>query len=194
MAGVVLSSNLFLSYFVLEMLTSHNLELDDVELVDVAAADVPARLADGPITAGHTRAPYLTQAGARGRHVWLSSEQTPDLLPNVIAVRSSLVREHPEAVRALADAYFRALTVWEVERETINERLAAQLKVEPKALSLEGIELLDRQANRELMRAQTSRPLAQLSAKYGATALELVGGWPVPNGVGVRPRAVAATL
>ncbi|MBW3586591.1 MAG: ABC transporter substrate-binding protein, partial [Cyanobacteria bacterium 0813] len=100
--GKKLGANLgsFSEVFVTEMLKTSKLTSDDVSLVKVEALEVPDRLQNNAIQAGHTWEPYLSEALKLGANILFTSKQTPGLILDLVAFRGEVIRDRPEDIRA----------------------------------------------------------------------------------------------
>jgi NitT/TauT family transport system substrate-binding protein len=141
--GKTLGVNLggFAEVFVTTVLNEHGLSLAEVNFVSLDAADIPANLQNGTIVAGETWEPYVTEAKQNGAHVLFTSADTPGLIPDVVAFRGPFVREHPEAVRAFVQGWFKAVEFWQANPAAGNAAAANILKVDPNTISLDGIKI-----------------------------------------------------
>ena len=77
----------FSEVFVSEMLKNSKLTSDDVSLVKVEGLEVPQRLQNNAIQAGHTWEPHLSEALKLGANILFTSKQTPGLILDVVAFR-----------------------------------------------------------------------------------------------------------
>jgi NitT/TauT family transport system substrate-binding protein len=134
------------------MLAENGMTPNDVTLVDIDAADIPAKLASGEIQAGHSWEPYVSQMVDQGGTVIFSSLQTPGLIPDAIAFRGETVRQRPDDVRAFTRAWFQAVDFWQAHREEGTAIAAAALKIPADTISLKGIKLLTLQDNMQLFK------------------------------------------
>lgn len=136
--------------FVRRMLEKAGMTAEQVVLVNMEAADVPAQLAEGNIDAGHTWAPHVDRATRDGAAVLFTSGDTPGLVLDVVAFQEETLRKRPEAVRAFCRAWFEAVEFW-LAHPAEGDRIAAEsLGLAPGSFSLEGIELLTREDNQRL--------------------------------------------
>lgn len=94
----------FAEMLVLEMLARVGHTRDDVEMVDVPAADVPALLRDGTIDAGETWEPYLSALPRDSFALVFSSSDTPGLIIQCLAFRDRVVAERGPQIRDLLAA------------------------------------------------------------------------------------------
>lgn len=128
--------------FVTTMLEANGLTTDDVTLIKVDGDKIPARIKSGEIQAGQTWEPYVSQVVKSGGHALFTSDKTPGLIPDVVAVRGLVLRERPDDVQAFVRAWFQAVDYWKANFKEGNELIAKALKISPETISLEGVELL----------------------------------------------------
>ncbi|MEH2436621.1 MAG: ABC transporter substrate-binding protein [Nostoc sp.] len=83
--GKKLGANLggFSEVFVTEMLKTANLTSDNVKLVKLEASEIPQRLKNNTIQAGHTWEPHFSEAMKLGGHILFTSKQTPGLILDI---------------------------------------------------------------------------------------------------------------
>ncbi|HEY1013053.1 MAG TPA: ABC transporter substrate-binding protein [Herpetosiphonaceae bacterium] len=154
--------------FVTTMLADHGLTPADVTLIDMDAADLPARLAAGEIDAGHSWEPYVTEAVSGGGKLLFSSAQTPGLIPDAVAFRGAVARERPAAVRAFVAGWFEAVQFWQANPLEGTAVAARALQLKPEEISLKGIHLLTAADNRALFqRGETTASLYHTTRLYG---------------------------
>lgn len=131
----------FAELFIVKLLEANGLTSSDVTFVDMDAAAVPGALRSGEVQAAHTWEPYVTEAKNDGAHVLFTSADTPGLIPDIIAVRGAVLRDHPDAVAAFVHGWFQAVDFWKISPTGGNAAAAAQLNVDPSTISLDGIKL-----------------------------------------------------
>lgn len=131
----------FAEIFIMTVLNDNGLTSADVTLVDMDASELPENLRNGTVQAGHTWEPYVTESKNDGNHVLFSTLDTPGLVIDGIAVRGAFLREHPEAVQAFVDGWFKAVDFWIANPEEGNAAAAMITGDDPAAISLEGIGL-----------------------------------------------------
>ena len=100
--GKKIGANLggFSEVFVTEMLRISNLTTDDVNLVKFDALEIPQRLKNNDIQAGHTWEPYLSEAIKQGARPLFTSKQTSGLILDLVAFRNETIRDRPQDLRA----------------------------------------------------------------------------------------------
>jgi len=152
--------------FVRRFLEHRGLRPDDVVLVSVDSAAVPALLAHGEIDIGHTWEPYATQMRAAGWHTWFSSSDTPGLiLDGMMAHAPSLDRDMARW-QGLVRAWFRALDWWRAHPAEGNALIEKRLKLAPGSVSLTGIRLVDQAGNRRAFAGAGPGTLPASAAEY----------------------------
>jgi NitT/TauT family transport system substrate-binding protein len=155
----------FAEVFVMTVLKENGLGTGDVTVVDVDASEVPAKLRDGTIQAGETWEPYVTEAKKDGNVTLFTSKDTPGLVLDGIAVRGEFVRQHPEAVHAFVDGWFKAVDFWLANPQDGNAAAAKISGDDPAAISLEGIGLKTLADNQALFQPGTTTDSAYYTAQ-----------------------------
>ncbi|MBG1265091.1 nitrate ABC transporter substrate-binding protein [Nostoc sp. WHI] len=156
--GKKLGANLggFSEVFVTEMLKTANLTSDDVNLVKLEASEIPQRLKNNTIQAGHTWEPHLSEAMKLGGYILFTSKQTPGLILDMIIFRSDTIRDRPEEIRAFVRGWLQASAYWKANVQEGNAIVSKALKIPSNTLSLEGINLTNLSENQKLF--QSSNP------------------------------------
>jgi NitT/TauT family transport system substrate-binding protein len=124
------------------MLQANGLTPGDVTLVNIGPEGVPGAMPD-TIQAGHTWEPFTSEARAKDYHVIFSSTETPGLIPDVVAFRTSVIQERPEDVRAFIAAWFEALAYWQANPTEGNAIIAKHTGLKPEEVSAEGVKLFN---------------------------------------------------
>ena len=104
----IIGNGSFSYMFLLELLKKVNMTEEDVNIVVVPAYDVLDAIKSGKIDAGHTWDPVKTQALEEGYSLVGSSEETPGLITDILAIKSDVIRERPEDVQKIVNALVRA--------------------------------------------------------------------------------------
>ncbi|WP_375496075.1 ABC transporter substrate-binding protein [uncultured Nostoc sp.] len=156
--GKKLGANLggFSEVFVTEMLKTANLTSDDINLVKLEASEIPKRLKNNAIQAGHTWEPYLSEAIKLGGHILFTSKQTPGLISDMIVFRGETIRDRPEDIRAFVRGWLQATTYWKANVQEGNAIISKALKIPRNTISLEGVNLTDLGENQKFF--QSSNP------------------------------------
>ncbi|MEG4574792.1 ABC transporter substrate-binding protein [Microcoleus sp. N3A4] len=166
--GKKLGANLgsFSEVFVTEMLKTSKLTSDDVRLVKVDALEVPQRLQNNAIQAGHTWEPYLSEALKLGAKILFTSKQTPGLILDVVAFRGEVIRDRPEDIRAFVRGWLQALSYWEANIPEGNAIASKALNIPSNTLSFEGIDLTDFAENQKFFQSNSPNYIYKTAKKY----------------------------
>jgi len=166
--GKKLGANLgsFSEVFVTEMLKTSKLTSDDVSLVKVEALEVPDRLQNNAIQAGHTWAPYLSEALKLGAHILFTSKQTPGLILDLVAFRGEVIRDRPEDIRAFVRGWLQGLLYWEANISEGKEIVSKALNIPSNKLSFEGIDFTDFANNQQFFQSDSPNYISKTANKY----------------------------
>lgn len=166
--GKKLGANLgdFSEFFVTEMLKTSKLTSDDVRLVKVEAFEVPNRLQNNAIQAGHTWEPYLSEALKLGAHILFTSKQTPGLILDLVAFRGEVIRDRPEDIRAFVRGWLQGLSYWETNIPEGNEIVSKALNIPINTIYFEGIDLTDLAENQKLFQSDSPNYIYKTAKKY----------------------------
>jgi NitT/TauT family transport system substrate-binding protein len=156
----------FSEVFLSEMLKTSNLTSDDVRLVKVEALEVPQRIQNNAIQAGHTWEPYLSEALKLGANILFTSKQTPGLILDVVAFRGEVIRDRPEDIRAFVRGWLQALSYWETNIPEGNEIASKVLNIPSTTISLEGIDLTDFAENQKFFQSDSPNYIYKTAKKY----------------------------
>jgi NitT/TauT family transport system substrate-binding protein len=88
--------NSFSHFFVLKSLENAGLEEGDVQFVNVPAQNTTQALQKDQIFAGHTYAPFLSDALKKGYKILSTGATIPGIITNVMAFHSSIVEQRPQ--------------------------------------------------------------------------------------------------
>ncbi|MEG4047026.1 ABC transporter substrate-binding protein [Microcoleus sp. Pol17_C1] len=166
--GKKLGANLggFSEVFVTEMLKTSKLTSDDVSLVKVDALEVPDRLQNKVIQAGHTWEPYLSESLKLGAKILFTSKQTPGLILDLVAFRGEVIRDRPEDIRAFVRGWLQALSYWETNIPEGNEIASKVLNIPSNKISFEGIDLTDLAENQNFFQSDNPNYIYKNAKKY----------------------------
>ncbi|MEG5039898.1 MULTISPECIES: ABC transporter substrate-binding protein [unclassified Microcoleus] len=166
--GKKLGANLggFSEVFVTEMLKISKLTSDDVRLVKVDGLEVPQRLQNNAIQAGHTWEPHLSEALKLGAKILFTSKQTPGLILDLIAFRGEAIRDRPEDIRAFVRGWFQALSYWEANIPEGNALVSKALNIPSNTISFEGIDLTDFAENQKFFKSDSPNYIYKTAKKY----------------------------
>jgi len=108
-----------------EALSRENMKLSDVVSVDTVSTDCGRVFLEGNVDAVITFGSYLRQSLEKsGSHVLFSSKDTPGLIPDVIAFRSSFVQDNRDKVTLFLNSWFDVLARLKGTTNERNEILA----------------------------------------------------------------------
>lgn len=155
-----------------EMLVSHmlgtvGLTVDDVRISKVDANRAPAMLRSDSVDAIHTWEPYARDVRGPDFRVLYSTREAPGLVIQCLVVRDRVLRDHPDAVRALLQRTL-AIAPQLNERPDSVRALAAQaLGREVASLpSVTGVRWLTVDDNRRLLGVGQAAALPLLAAEH----------------------------
>ncbi|MEG4057579.1 MULTISPECIES: ABC transporter substrate-binding protein [unclassified Microcoleus] len=166
--GKKLGANLgsFSEVFVTEMLKASKLTSDDVSLVKVEPLEVPNRLQNNAIQAGHTWEPHLSEALKLGAHILFTSKQTPGLILDLVAFRGEAIRDRPEDIRAFVRGWLQGLSYWEANIPEGNAIVSKALNMPINTSSFEGIDLTDLAENQNFFQSDSPNYIYKTAQKY----------------------------
>ncbi|MEG4249298.1 ABC transporter substrate-binding protein [Microcoleus sp. Pol10D4] len=156
----------FSEVFVTEMLKTSQLTSDDVRLVKVEALEVPNRLQNNSIQAGHTWEPHLSEALKLGAHILFTSKQTPGLIVDLIAFRGEVIRDRPEDIRAFVRGWLQGLSYWEANIPEGNQIASKAFNIPSKTISFDGINLTDFAENQKFFQSDSPNYIYKTAKKY----------------------------
>ncbi len=116
--------NTFGELFIRQMLKTQNISPSDVQLVDIDPEAVP-NYVPGLIDAGLTHEPYTKIALGKSLRVIFDSSETPGLIPHVLVLRTEVVKNRPDDVKALIQAWLEADKYWN-ENQTESKGIVAK--------------------------------------------------------------------
>lgn len=138
-------------FFLRYALDRHDLDVDDIIPVDLDPENSAKAVVSGEADAAVTYEPFMSQAVREsGVRVIYSSAEAPGLITDVLTFRSDFIKEHPETVRAIIEAYFKGVRYWKENPGEANAIIAARLKtaVDQVPGQLAGLVILDKDENR----------------------------------------------
>ncbi len=138
-------------FFVAWALKENGLSLQDVISVTGNPEETVQLLETGKVDAAVSHEPFLSQViKSSGIHRVYSSTDAPGLITDILTFQTDFIKEYPETVTALIDAYFRGLDFWKENPNEANAILAKDFGDTPEGIAkqLEGITMLDKLDNR----------------------------------------------
>jgi NitT/TauT family transport system substrate-binding protein len=157
---VGLESTALGTYLLSRALELHGLNTADVKKNYLKVSGHRQALEQGMVQAVVTFDPVRSELLAAGGHEIFSSRDIPNEIVDVLAVRQSYLEQHPQRVRELIDAWYRALDYFGTQPQAAAEIMAQRLKLSP-AEVLEGfssIQLTTRAETLSLMQPGEGHP------------------------------------
>lgn len=99
-------------YFLLQyLLNKENLSMSDISFKDIATQDAGATFTSGSVDAAALYEPFLSNAvnSRKGSKVIVSSAQAPNILADLLFASENLVKNNPDALKKIAEGWFKAL-------------------------------------------------------------------------------------
>lgn len=141
------------SYFWFQyLLDKEGMKLSDVEAVNMSAGDAGAAFVGGKVDAAVTWQPWLTKAKQTSfGHVLVSSQETPGLIVDSLAMREDFVKNNPKFVQGIVNAWFDALDYAKQNPDDANAIMAKSMgqTVEAFKAELPDVKFYDKAANKE---------------------------------------------
>ncbi|QLE50570.1 nitrate ABC transporter substrate-binding protein [Nostoc sp. C057] len=156
-----------LAYFFIKILAQQGFQKSRAfALVKSEASEVPQRLENNTIQAGHTWEPHLSEARKLGGHILFTSKQTPGLILDMIVFRGEIIRDRPEDVRAFVRGWLQAVNYWKANVQEGNAIISKVLKIPSNTISLEGVNLIDLGENQKLLQSSSSNSIYKTAKIY----------------------------
>ena len=173
---VGLESSALGTYLLSRALEGQGMSLDAVERRYIKVGDQQQAMASGEVDAVVTFDPVRSQLLAEGAREIFTSREIPREIIDVLAVHRDALQQHPERVRHLVAAWYRALGYLEVQPQTAYETMGRRLKQDKAGVeqSFSGIELLDHTDNQRLLGRGAFEP-SPVSASATGLAYIMVG-------------------
>ncbi len=137
-------------FFFLSALKENNMSEADVNIQNMGAADAGAAFVASKLDAAVVWEPWLSNASKRdGGHVLLSSAELPNTIMDTLTMREDFVKEHPEAVKGIVQAWYDALEYYKQNPDEGNKIMAKYLNLEEKDVAdmVKGIQYYDKDGN-----------------------------------------------
>jgi len=151
------TSDLLLNY----ALQQNGLTIDDITRVPMPASDAGAALISGNVEIAVTYEPYISEAIKQNgdiKKLYLASER-PGLISDVLAVSGAFIKENPEAVRLLLNAWDEALQFYKDNPEEAQAIIATAVGSEPADLktAFDGVDFYDLARNQAELEGEFGR-------------------------------------
>ncbi|WP_169083686.1 ABC transporter substrate-binding protein [Paenibacillus sp. PL91] len=131
-------------FLLLTALAENGMDEKDIKYVNMTVNDAGPAFISGNTDASVLWEPFQTTAVKEGKgKVLYSSKDTPGLIPDLLVFRDSVVKDRPEDVQKIVDAWFDALAWYEDNKEEAIKLLAEKAETTPEdfKLGLDSIKL-----------------------------------------------------
>ncbi len=159
-----------------QVLQTAGLKIEDIKPVSLTVDQQAEAWRRGEIDAAVTYEPAASQIMEMGAHRLFDSSQIPDIIVDVLAVRSTLLDSaHREALRHLASAHLKGLRHINTSVDDASYQMAPRFKLPPEKVmdTFRGLVLPDIDNNIRLL--STDRPALQDSARIIADTMLKAG-------------------
>jgi NitT/TauT family transport system substrate-binding protein len=112
------------------VLDGAGLSLDDIEQTNLSPSDAGAAFAAGKVEVAATWEPWLTKAAEKDGQVLASSKELPGVITDAVAVDPEYAKEHPDALRALAEGWDKSVAFLESNPDEALEIMAQGLDLD----------------------------------------------------------------
>lgn len=137
-------------FFFLSALEKNNIKESDINIQNMSAADAGAAFVAGNLDAAVVWEPWLTNASKRnGGHVLLNSAELPNTIVDGLTLNSDFIKEHPDAVKGIVQAWYDALEFYKENPEEGNKIMAKYLNIDEQDIAsmVKGVQYYDKQGN-----------------------------------------------
>lgn len=107
--SVAVESSAVGAYVLKRALELNNMELKDINIVSTIAMEQKSSFSDNTVVAAVSFDPYRTELIRAGKKEIFNSKLIPNEIVDVLVVRKSYLKEHPETLQHLVDSWFKAL-------------------------------------------------------------------------------------
>lgn len=138
-------------------LRAAGLSATDVTIIDVSIDEHERAVEAGRIDAVVTYEPVKTRLLQKGLREVFSSAAIPGTIIDVLAVRTEVVEQYPDAVRALVAAFFAGREAWVRDAESQVENLSKWLSLASSEVmpAFDGLDLISLEDNRRWLQGST---------------------------------------
>ena len=134
----------------LTALAENGMKESDINYVNMTVNDAGPAFIAGQSDASVLWEPFQTKAVKEGKgKVLFSSKDTPGLIPDLLVFKESVVKDRPEDIQKIVDAWFDALGYFKDHPEEANELLAKKAETTPEdfKLGMDSIKLFTPEEN-----------------------------------------------
>ncbi len=147
---VAFEPNTLEEFFITWALKQVGLTLADIHVAVANPEESAQQLAAGQLDVAVSHEPFLSKILGSGQfHSLYSSADAPGLITDILTFRTDFLEAHPDTIRAIMQAYFRAIQFWKEHPEQADAILAKEFgdSAESIAAQLQGVKLLDEREN-----------------------------------------------
>ncbi|AZN38912.1 ABC transporter substrate-binding protein [Paenibacillus albus] len=134
----------------LTALAQNGLSEKDVNYVNMTVNDAGPAFISGKTDASVLWEPFQTKAVKEGKgKVLFSSKETPGLIPDLLVFRDEVVKNRPDDIQKIVDAWFDALDYFKTHQDEAIKLMAEKAETTPEdfKLGLESIKLFTKEDN-----------------------------------------------
>jgi NitT/TauT family transport system substrate-binding protein len=160
----IVGINTFSHYFVLRALDKVGLTEGDVQFVNMPFQNVTTALQKGQIFAGHTYAPFISDAIKKGFKVLYTGAEVPIPLTDVIAFHSDIVHQRPQDIQNIVKSMAEAKADYNKNKEQDISIMAARSGLNREQINegINNVNLLDLGSNVQNSMNKTSINLTSM--------------------------------
>ena len=128
----------------LTALDKNGMNENDINYVNMTVNDAGPAFISGKTDASVLWEPFQTKAVKEGKgKVLFSSKDTPGLIPDLLVFRDDVVKNRPDDIQKIVDAWFDALTYFKTHQDEAIELMAKKAETTPEdfKLGLDSIKL-----------------------------------------------------
>lgn len=160
-------------FWFLYLLNKEGISEKDIKFQSMSAGDAGAAFVAKKVDAAVTWEPWLSKAKETDfGSVLVSSDATPGVIADTIALRKDFADAHPDAVKALAQAWFEAVDYYKSNENDAIQIMAKAFDQTPDEFKagLSGVRYYDKAKNQEYFGTKDKpgalRELTELGAKF----------------------------
>lgn len=113
----------------LTLLKENGMKIDDINMVDMSIESAGNTFMSGKCDAACIWDPYFSQAKDNGGNVLYSTADNPDIISDVLAASSDMIKNNPDVVQAMVKSYYEAADYWREHTDEASEFMASKLGV-----------------------------------------------------------------
>lgn len=162
-------------FFLHRFLADNAMSINDVQLFEMDPETVATNM-PGAIDAGYTWEPHISQAASQRNVVLASTADITGLVPDVLMVRDSVVRDRADDVRGFVAAWFEAVIYWQQNLAECNAIIAKQLNMQPSEISTQGVKLFTQVDNNNAFTQGNSLTSLYYTAKTQLSFIQTYNG------------------